>query len=302
MVSLHYCIKYLFLFKIYSFAGGECIISSRKCNNFPEFDDSVFPDAYGHEYLGTQSAAGKCMRRAEDFHHWCGNGRENERAMTAATHKPTLTSQIYHPTACDPKWSLYGKHCYIHVWQAKTWWEAEQWCNEKGASLCSIHGPAENEFVFTLTKGITSWIGYQDQDQDQKFEWTDNTPANFENMANDCAGRETDPDCAPEQQAQKWHNWAGEDRSTWVCKKLAKWRTKLVRDVESPEKLSLLDWESYKKPHVDSDTKQLSEPAKASSLEAVSRPKSESVEKNGKVESVSSERVEKKDCGDGRVC
>lgn len=88
------------------------------------------------------------MRRAEDFHHWCGNGRDNEQANVAATHMPTMTTQVYalhhtlrffsspprspapqvyHPTACDSSWSLYHRHCYVHVWEAKTWWEAEAW-------------------------------------------------------------------------------------------------------------------------------------------------------------------------------
>lgn len=283
---------------LFSVASGECVISARQCNNFPEFNNSHFPDAHGHQYLGTAGSASKCARRAEDFHHWCGNGRGSEKALTAATHRPTMTSQIYHPTACDPKWSLYGKHCYIHVWEHKTFWHAEQWCQEQGGSLCSIHGPAENEFVFTLTKGISSWIGYQDVDQDEQYQWTDNTPANFENHANDCTGREHEPDCQPEQVAQKWHKWEGQDLGTWVCKKLAKWKLGLVRDSESVEKLNALEWEKFKKPHPEADLKPLSEPAKANSLEEPARP-----EKDLKLKEPQHDvEQERKECGDGKSC
>jgi len=155
---------------------------------------------------------------------------------------------VYHPTACDENWSLYQDHCYVHVWRAKTWWEAEAWCNTHGANLCSIHGKAENEFVFTLTKGLSSWIGYHDTDQDEKHEWTDNSKSDYENRAKDCTGRENDTDCRPEEKAQQWYDWQGEDRGTWVCKKKAKWGLRVMRNTTDLIALSQMDWEKLKIP------------------------------------------------------
>jgi len=61
--------------------------------------------------------------------------------------------------------------------------------------------------VFTLTKGISSWIGYNDADQDEEMKWTDNTKTDFENMSKNCTGREMDDDCKPEEKAQQWYDW-----------------------------------------------------------------------------------------------
>merc|ERR1712224_305812 len=110
----------------------------------------------------------------------------------------------------------------------------EAWCNEKGGNLCSIHGKAENEFVFTLTKGLTSWIGYHDQDQDEEMKWTDNSKTDFENMSKNCTGREMDDDCKPEEKAQQWYDWNGADKGTWVCKKEAKYALKILRNTSHP--------------------------------------------------------------------
>lgn len=211
-------------------AGMEnCVLSARKCTNFPQFDNAQFADRFGEDLVGVENSSA-CLRRAEDFHHWCGNGRETEKPTVAATYVPSGDTQIYFPTACDQGWSFYNGHCYVHVWRAKTWWEAETWCNKEDAHLCSVHGKAENEFVFTLTKGLSSWIGYHDVDQDEKKEWSDNSKTDYENMSQDCSGREDEEDCSPKEQAQKWHDWNGADRGTWVCKKPAKVKVPLLRN------------------------------------------------------------------------
>mmetsp|Transcript_19512 Transcript_19512/g.48948 ORF Transcript_19512/g.48948 Transcript_19512/m.48948 type:complete len:307 (+) Transcript_19512:252-1172(+) len=237
-------------------AAGEpsCVLSAQRCQKFPSFAGTQFADRFGEELLGAGDTPASCLRRAEDFHHWCGNGRDVERAAVAATHVKTRQTQVFHPTACDPGWSLYDKNCYIHVWRSKTWWDAEAYCNAHGGNLCSIHGKQENEFVFTLTKGLTSWIGYHDVDQDEKHQWTDNTPSNYENKAKNCTGRELDPDCSdPVEVAQQWHDWEGYDAASWVCKKQAKWKLGLLTNATVLEphlaELGRLNWEDLKKPH-----------------------------------------------------
>jgi len=281
------------IFVAVEYVAAQCMISAKRCNNYPEFTNTYFPDAYGHAYLGSQDSQGKCARRAEDFHHWCGNGQKDPHAATASTHLATMTTAIYHPTACDPGWSLYKDHCFIHVWEMKTQWDAEAWCQTQGGNLASIHGPAENEFVFTLTKGLSSWIGYQDMGLKETWQWTDNTPATYENKANDCAGREHEKDCQPEQVAQKWYDWSGVDRGTWVCKKRAKWKLRLLRDIESIEKMQQRNWEEFKKPFPDEKL-----PSEAQSVEAEVR------NEEAKTLSAPGEgnTIEKKECGEGVKC
>lgn len=119
----------------------KCLITAKKCSNYPQFAGKQFPDTHGLNYLGVGDKPSFCLRRAEDFHHWCGNNQDGlnaagaANASVAASYTPTGDSQVYHPDACDADWSLYGKHCYKQVWQFKTWWEAEHWCNQFDSNL-----------------------------------------------------------------------------------------------------------------------------------------------------------------------
>lgn len=109
--------------------------------------------------------------------------------------------------------------------------------------------------MFTLTKGISSWIGYNDADQDEEMKWTDNTKTDFENMSKNCTGREMDDDCKPEEKAQQWYDWNGADKGTWVCKKEAKYPLKILRNTSHPiHALATSDWEELKKPQLEAIT------------------------------------------------
>lgn len=252
---------------------NNCVLTAKNCANFPQFNGRQFADKFGAAYLDLSNPSA-CLRRAEDFHHWCGNGRsewadrkqeDNKNstnpdtldgsfngldASVAATFLPTGDSQIYFPDACPKNWSLYRDSCYIHVWRAKTWWEAEDWCQKasKDSHLCSIHGKAENEFVFTLTKGLSSWIGYHDTGREEEKKWSDDSKTDFENMNKNCTGRETEPDCQPKEVAQQWFDWNGADRGTWVCKMPAKYALRLLRNETTLEMLPRLEWGKFKLP------------------------------------------------------
>ena len=119
-----------FFSQISVFGDTECVLTAKKCTNFPHFSGTQFRDDLGETHLNVGRAAGPCLRRAEDFHHWCGNGRNSgnssskndAEAFVAATHIKSQTTQIYYPDACDAEWSLFGRHCYLHVWKKKDWY------------------------------------------------------------------------------------------------------------------------------------------------------------------------------------
>merc|ERR1719473_1262305 len=94
-----------------------------------------------------------------------------------------------------------------------------------GAELASIHSEGENRFIFSLTRGVSAWIGFTDfrkAEDPPNWEWTDTTQKDFVNMNKNCTGREHEKGCAPEETAQQWFEWDGEDRGTSVCMKKAK--------------------------------------------------------------------------------
>lgn len=217
-----------------------CTITANICRNFPEYQRTQFRDTLGEAHLGAGSSEAACLKRAEDFHHWCGNGLSSG-AQVAATFNSQRWSQVYHPGACDQGWSQWDAFCYKHFWEKKTWFEAERLCRERNSHLASIHSQAENRFIFSLTSGLSAWIGYTDLDQDTHFQWTDNTQDDFTNFAKNCTGREEEPDCKPEERQQQWYDWEGGDAGTFVCKRNALLPVAVLKNVTAGD-LTLKPW------------------------------------------------------------
>mmetsp|Transcript_29705 Transcript_29705/g.78845 ORF Transcript_29705/g.78845 Transcript_29705/m.78845 type:complete len:287 (-) Transcript_29705:53-913(-) len=225
------------------FAAAEegCTITAALCQNFPDFKRTQFRDSVGELRLDAGSNDAMCFKRAEDFHAWCGNDRHT--ASVAATFNPSGITQVYHPSACDEGWSQWDAFCYKHVWEKRTWFEAEALCREKKSHLASIHSKAENRFIYALTSGLSAWIGYTDLDEDTHYQWSDSTQDDFSNFAKNCTGREDEPDCQPEEQQQQWYDWNGGDAGTYVCKRNALLPVTLLQNV-SAVTLTKVPWDT----------------------------------------------------------
>mmetsp|Transcript_22010 Transcript_22010/g.38752 ORF Transcript_22010/g.38752 Transcript_22010/m.38752 type:complete len:303 (-) Transcript_22010:140-1048(-) len=225
-------------------ADEGCTITVKACRNYPEFKRTQFRDALGEQHVQAGGNDAACLKRAEDMHFWCGNSL-HDGAQVAATYNPQKLSQVYHPGACEKGWSQWDAFCFKHFWEKKTWFEAEAICRQMDAHLASIHSRAENRFVYTLTSGLSAWIGYTDLDQDTHYQWSDNTQDDFTNLAKNCTGREHEPDCKPEERKQQWYNWEGNDAGTYVCKRnallpLALLRNTSVTDLKEKDWMELL--------------------------------------------------------------
>ncbi|OLP98126.1 Snaclec 4 [Symbiodinium microadriaticum] len=133
--------------------GDGCIITAKVCRNFPEFNRTQFRDTLGEEHLGAGTEAAACLKRAEDFHHWCGNGPEPG-ASVASTFSKEAISQIYDAGACVPGWSQFDAFCYKFFLEMSTWAEAEATCRDLNSHLVSIHSRMENSFVHGLAHGL----------------------------------------------------------------------------------------------------------------------------------------------------
>merc|ERR1719245_2345699 len=103
-----------------------CTITAKNC---PEYERKQFRDHVGEEHVGAGGNDAACLKRAEDFHHWCGNGADSG-AQVAATYNPAQWTQVYHPGACERGWSQWDAFCYKHYWEKKNWFEAEKLCLE----------------------------------------------------------------------------------------------------------------------------------------------------------------------------
>uniref|UniRef100_A0A3Q0S6D8 C-type lectin domain-containing protein n=1 Tax=Amphilophus citrinellus TaxID=61819 RepID=A0A3Q0S6D8_AMPCI len=76
-------------------------------------------------------------------------------------------SLSYMKKDCPDGWFQFGHQCFSFISSAKTWIEAQIFCQFDGGNLASIHSYEENRFVQTLTRGNThdfpeTWIGGTD--------------------------------------------------------------------------------------------------------------------------------------------
>eukprot|EP00435_Cladocopium_sp_Y103_P004180 s693_g1.t1 len=165
-----------FFFSWTPLASASCLITSKVCANFPDFGRIQFRDVVGEEYLQAAQHEAACLKRAEDFHHWCGN---TGNISVAATFMPDKT-QFYDPSACDAGWSQWQAFCYRFHLDLKTWREAEESCLAQDSHLASVHSMEENRFVHLLAHGLKVWIGYHHQQE--RFAWTDKSQEDFTNF------------------------------------------------------------------------------------------------------------------------
>eukprot|EP00933_Yihiella_yeosuensis_P030575 TRINITY_DN24202_c0_g1_i1.p1 TRINITY_DN24202_c0_g1~~TRINITY_DN24202_c0_g1_i1.p1 ORF type:complete len:308 (-),score=44.37 TRINITY_DN24202_c0_g1_i1:86-1009(-) len=211
-----------------------CSITSRTCRNFPEFSKIQFRDSIGEEHWDTLTNEASCLKRAEDFHHWCGNDA-SEGIQVAATYNPTSLTQMYNPGACEKGWSQWDAFCYRFYLTMKTWAESEKICRDQDSHLVSVHSRAENQFVHTLAQGLKVWIGYTDVDQDTHYQWSDSSQDDFSNFAKNCSGRENEPDCKKEDVAQQWYSSKGDETSPLMCKKSASIPMSLLKNTTTSD-------------------------------------------------------------------
>ncbi|XP_038058690.1 lactose-binding lectin l-2-like [Patiria miniata] len=93
---------------------------------------------------------------------------------------------------CPPPWLAFQGHCYLWVDKPMSWMDSERYCRKlshpgKMAHLASIHSKEEDEFIKTYA-GKSSvdppvsgyWIGYNDIEQEDRFQWSDGSDASYE--------------------------------------------------------------------------------------------------------------------------
>nr|XP_049620125.1 mucin-2-like isoform X3 [Syngnathus scovelli] len=67
---------------------------------------------------------------------------------------------------CPTGWPEYNKHCYFFGNDRKTWWDARLECASKGAHL---------DWLQSLKKSATAWIGLRCETTDRPWQWADAT-------------------------------------------------------------------------------------------------------------------------------
>ncbi|CAC5400511.1 MRC [Mytilus coruscus] len=132
--------------------------------------------------------------------------------------KPTTTT--VKPALCPSTWKEFNGYCYKHENGIKrTWMKSRNFCRERGADLVSIHSIEENKFVRDSSHGDI-WIGLNDRDSENGFEWSDGSPVDLmmwgRNEPNDKYQQE---DCATTfKHRNAWNDDNCYKLKSFVCK------------------------------------------------------------------------------------
>ncbi len=133
--------------------------------------------------------------------------------------------------SCISPWTSFGNHCYLFVTDAKTFDEAEQYCQGlsrlgRPSHLASIMSQEENDFLFllaTLMNGGVyqlTWLGYRRDSTTGSFAWIDGSPSmtyiNWgPNEPNNSAGKE---DCVEMWDTSMWNDETCTESRRFICK------------------------------------------------------------------------------------
>ncbi|XP_067687491.1 macrophage mannose receptor 1-like [Haliotis asinina] len=104
---------------------------------------------------------------------------------TALTPPPTTPS----PLPCPRNWHGYNDMCYRYfggkAYPMKTWTEARDFCRGLGGDLVSIANSTLEDFFHQIVwNGTWSfWIGLNDRDVEDGYQWTDGSPFGYSNWA-----------------------------------------------------------------------------------------------------------------------
>ncbi|XP_078283857.1 macrophage mannose receptor 1 [Rhinoraja longicauda] len=145
-----------------------------------------------------------------------------------ATSPPVIPTTV--PATCSSGWKTYknSKYCYQIFIKApqfrKSWFEARDYCQSRGADLISIQDRVETDFIWNQLVSIFAsfplWIGLSKPGPTSGFIWSDGSPVTYENWnagePNNHRGIENCGEAKTDN--LQWNDIHCEALRDWICK------------------------------------------------------------------------------------
>ncbi|XP_063962437.1 FRAS1-related extracellular matrix protein 1-like [Lytechinus pictus] len=92
----------------------------------------------------------------------------------------TATGTDYDNGQCERGWSYHNSRCFLISRHAQSWNEAQKICRERyNGNLASILSKRELKWLGDLLNGETAWIGLNDKQVEDQWEWVSGDPITF---------------------------------------------------------------------------------------------------------------------------
>nr|ACU83224.1 perlucin-like protein isoform A [Ruditapes philippinarum] len=87
-----------------------------------------------------------------------------------ASHVKVISAGAY----CDDGWIAYSSHCYYIGFVERSFMEAHNFCDSRGAYLVRIESSGENSFLTNLLRNLRvsdTWTGLSDMRSEGSYRW-----------------------------------------------------------------------------------------------------------------------------------
>uniref|UniRef100_G3NVP6 Aggrecan core protein n=1 Tax=Gasterosteus aculeatus aculeatus TaxID=481459 RepID=G3NVP6_GASAC len=120
---------------------------------------------------------------------------------------------------CAEGWLEFMGSCYLDFAGRATWSEAEQLCQEVNAHLVSIGSQEEQQFINSNGRDF-QWIGLNDKDVQNEFQWTDGSPLTFEIWRPNQPDNYSEGDCVVMvgHEGGQWSDMPCDKHLSFTCK------------------------------------------------------------------------------------
>ena len=143
-----------------------------------------------------------------------------------------LSSVALGQTNCPSGWDLFQGNCYRLFDHKVYYYDAMVGCADSisgQSNLASIHSADENAFLKTFVSAYDYvWIGFNDLDNENSFQWTDRSAVDYTNWAAGQPDNLNDSDCVfllPDGTWDdgecEWQAWHTTPAKAYVCKTAA---------------------------------------------------------------------------------
>eukprot|EP00058_Branchiostoma_floridae_P013184 XP_002598672.1 hypothetical protein BRAFLDRAFT_67080 [Branchiostoma floridae] len=140
--------------------------------------DSQYPHDHGYttaDYPSSGLEQNYCRNPGGDAGVWCYTTDPSTRWEYCDVHVPVCAQ-------CESGWTESNSYCYKFVSDQVSWYTADSQCIQHGASLATIKGPGENNFIAGLIRKSTpdaAWIGLRKSGS--VWKWRDGTHFTYSN-------------------------------------------------------------------------------------------------------------------------
>ncbi|XP_033015486.1 CD209 antigen-like protein C [Lacerta agilis] len=122
-------------------------------------------------------------------------------------------------------WNTFGRNLYYVSKGRKTWYDAENFCVSRDSHLASVLSDEEQNYITSQLRG-PAWIGFTDEKEEGKWEWTDGSRVtkqywHEENTFHTESKRRLEKDCTsivPSLAGNNWRDTHCHELRNWVCK------------------------------------------------------------------------------------